>query len=265
MKHYLSRISGVRDNIVKLKETCLMGYVIGDPVEFSKLKAKLRSDWRFVRGAFEVFERANFWFEIRFANPIDKRRVRDGRPYHVFNKLLCGYVDLPWVSSFDPFPEPISTVDIWIHIPNLHVEYICFDVLSTIIEMNNLGTVCVNVDVSSLMDKTVIIPNEEEIPQTFKLWLDEFSEGCGYCCELDHEYKECPTRNAKPQSLQINFQNLSVNPTTKPIPDSTSSLDEGGSWTVVTNNKKRKKMPKLNSNPTRNNRLLILAIKPSSN
>lgn len=44
MVDFLAKLSGVKENILKLKETSLFGFVIGDSMDIAKIRPKLRND-----------------------------------------------------------------------------------------------------------------------------------------------------------------------------------------------------------------------------
>ncbi|KAL8170786.1 hypothetical protein V2J09_022590 [Rumex salicifolius] len=88
-------------------------------MDYPKIFAKLINDLRFIKDEVCFSDLKCGWFEIIFTNPLDLKK---------------------WYIGFDPHTESISSLDLWIRIHRLLVEYANYEALSAILELNGFGT-----------------------------------------------------------------------------------------------------------------------------
>ncbi|KAL8130080.1 hypothetical protein V2J09_019235 [Rumex salicifolius] len=72
--------------------------------------------------------------------------------------------------------------------------------------MNMFTRFCINTDVGLNVGKRIIIPDENCNPIKYKLWFDDFSDGCGACGLPDHVFKEYPNRAIPIPILRITIK-----------------------------------------------------------
>ncbi|KAL8128623.1 hypothetical protein V2J09_017778 [Rumex salicifolius] len=201
-------------------------YIIGNPMDFPKIFAKLRIDWRYIKGEFRFSDLKCGWFEIILSNPLDLKKIWENRPYHISGQLLLlkqWYVGLP-------------------------TEYANYDALSAILELNNFGTMirldpihskrkwmtftrlCVNTDVQFSTGRKIVIPDENMCEKKYNVWFDDFPIGCGAPGELGHEFDSCTDRVAIPPKLKITL----MKPSSKSQPkEPYGSSSSAGEWVKV--------------------------------
>lgn len=127
---YMERLSKAKESFKKLKEVSLLGFVVGEPIEFTKLRAKLRKEWGLFGSNVDFFNKQQYWFEIRFKNMSDRNRVWEKRPYHIFGQLL---VLKEWKPHFNPTNESKANVDLWFRLPKLSPMFLSREALPTIL------------------------------------------------------------------------------------------------------------------------------------
>lgn len=119
-EEYVKKLSSVWKDINVLEKTCLIGNLWKGKAEVMKIKNKITTDWKFIKGETDMVDRANNWFEIHFTSEMDKNLVWDRHPFFMFGVLL---VLMPWRSNFDPSRESIKYLDLWVRILFLPTEY----------------------------------------------------------------------------------------------------------------------------------------------
>ncbi|KAL8129222.1 LOW QUALITY PROTEIN: hypothetical protein V2J09_018377 [Rumex salicifolius] len=204
----------------------MLGFLVGEQKEFSKLFTKLRFEWRTAKGDLSFSALKAGWFEISFSNHVDLNRIWEACPYHVFSQLL---LLKQWHSGFDPSKESISQLDLWVRLHFLPEEFANSDTLTTILEGNFVGSFlkmdpsrnsnrmnmfthfCINTNVA--LNKKIIIPDDNCNPIKYKLWFDDFPDGCGACGLPDHVFEESTNRAIPIPILKITIRKQS---STKP-------------------------------------------------
>lgn len=70
----------LQQDIVDLSQSCLVGNMLGEPVDMRTIISRTREDWNFCKGDVEYLNMGIHWVLIRFANPGDLYLVWSERP-----------------------------------------------------------------------------------------------------------------------------------------------------------------------------------------
>ncbi|KAL8136348.1 hypothetical protein V2J09_002349 [Rumex salicifolius] len=102
--------------------------------------------------------------------------------------------------------------------------------------MNMFTRFCINTDVVLNVRKKIIIPDDNCNPLKYKLWFDDFLDGCGACGLTDHVFKECLNRAIPISILKITIRKQSSTKPTGHASTASSSLNED--WLNIGKNNK---------------------------
>lgn len=105
----------VQGDINMLTNSCLLGKILGELLDFKVIIAKTRSDWKnLIKWEVEYIALGNDWVFFCFLNQSNKSLVWSERPQNVQRELL---VLIPWRPTFIPYLEELSRADLLIRIP----------------------------------------------------------------------------------------------------------------------------------------------------
>lgn len=100
----------VQGDINMLTNSCLLGKILGEPLDFKVIIAKTRSDWKnLIKWEVEYIALGNDWVFFCFLNQSNKSLVWSERPQNVQRELL---VLIPWRPTFIPYLEELSRADL---------------------------------------------------------------------------------------------------------------------------------------------------------
>lgn len=155
---------------------------------------------------------------MRFVNPSDLSLVWSERPWHVQGDL---FVIQSWCPGFDPYLEEIQWVDLWIRIPRFPTELLNFESVANLLAGNNVGTLikldprsllrhkirfaraCIRVDIREPLLEFAEIKRAGGKVCGYNIWYEDFSSGCSFCGNEDHDINLCPLLNAPPKDVKI--------------------------------------------------------------
>ena len=84
----VDELSQVQKNIEELSKSCLLGKMLGEPLDVLTFVSRTKAEWKFVKGDIEFLEMGNHWIMLKFANPNDLFLVWSERPWHVQGELF---------------------------------------------------------------------------------------------------------------------------------------------------------------------------------
>ncbi|KAJ8430149.1 hypothetical protein Cgig2_005511 [Carnegiea gigantea] len=89
---------------------CLLAKIWGELLPLALIIAKIKMDWKHIRGQVDYIELGNGWVLLRCASILDKNYVWFNRPWFVEGLNL---VLTPWIPYFDPCSIAIGHIDQW--------------------------------------------------------------------------------------------------------------------------------------------------------
>ena len=238
--------------------TSLIVKVFGQSVGYVFLVNKLENMWK-SSGNFSCVDLGLGFFLIRFESKEGFEEVLKGGPWFIGEHFL---LLRPWVPNFRASEASVSSIAVWVRLPELSVEYYHKDSLFQIgsglglvlrVDFNKAaGTwgkfarLCIQIDIDKPLTRTVRVG---------KTRLAVIYEGvsllCFHCGKIGHRREWCPIRT--PEETEI------------PVANEQSKLEEEdklkgfGPWMIVSPRKRQTKPAVL-----RDDRVLDHATGPSA-
>ncbi|XP_057252239.1 uncharacterized protein LOC130592097 [Beta vulgaris subsp. vulgaris] len=181
--------------------------MLSAPLDVRTIRARTKSDWKFIQGEVDYLEMGNNWLLLKFSNPSDVSLVWNERPSHVQGDLL---ILQPWKPFFDPYLEEIKWVDLWVRIPRLPTELLNYDSIANLLSANDIGALirldqssllknkirfaraCVRVNIQGPLLEFAEVCRVGDLVHGYVIWYEDFSSGCSFCGESSHEIDICP-------------------------------------------------------------------------
>ncbi|KAL8172232.1 LOW QUALITY PROTEIN: hypothetical protein V2J09_024036, partial [Rumex salicifolius] len=207
-----------RNNAKKEKELTVIGFLVEEQKEFSRLFTKLRMEWRTAKGDISFSALKAGWFEINFSNHTLTEFGITAPTMCLVSYYLSnnGTPDLTPPKNQSPslifrlhfLPEEFANSEALTAIieGNFAGSFLKMDPNHNNIRMNMFTRFCINTDVGLNVGKRIIIHDENCNPIKYKLLFVDFPDGCGACGLPDHVFKECPNRAIPIPILRITIK-----------------------------------------------------------
>jgi hypothetical protein len=226
--------------------TSLIVKVFGRSVGYVFLVNKLKNMWK-TSGNFSCVDLGLGFFLIRFESKEGFEDVLKGGPWFIGEHFLSLR---PWVPNFRASEASVSSVAVWVRLPELPVEYYHKDSLLQIgsglgpvlrVDFNTAaGTrgrfarLCIQIDIDKPLTRTMIVG---------KTRLAVIYEGvgllCFHCGKIGHRCEWCPIR--APEEIE----KPPINDQSKSGMEEDNKLKGFGPWMLVTRRKRQKKKNQL--------------------
>uniref|UniRef100_A0A2N9HK07 DUF4283 domain-containing protein n=1 Tax=Fagus sylvatica TaxID=28930 RepID=A0A2N9HK07_FAGSY len=223
------------------EERSLQKKVFGRSVGYVFLVNKLKNMWKFA-GNFSCVDLGRGFFLIRFDSRTGFEDVLKGGPWFIGEYFLSLR---PWVPNFRASEAFVSSVAIWVRLPELPVEYYHKDSLLRIgsglgpvlrVDFNTAaGTrgrfarICIQLDLEQPLARTIRVG---------KTKLAVIYEGIGLLCfhfgRIGHRSESCPSRVLEEIETPIDTS-------TNPKSAEEDKLKRFGPWMLVSRRKRQNK------------------------
>ncbi|KAJ6370155.1 hypothetical protein OIU76_028432 [Salix suchowensis] len=210
-------------------KSCLIGYVSGRFPGFRALKSMIVNTWR-CEAVLEVHDSG--WLIYKFRNEVDRLAVLKGGPYLVFGRPLI-LKEMPEFFYFNP--AEMSTVPVWIKLPNLplrcwSLKYLSklasivgkplqSDMLTSSMSRLSYARVLVELDLRKPLREhiDVKLPNGEIIVQ--QVIYETLPKFCSHCHIIGHTVDSC---SKVPRKVGVNQSQAAA----APVPPSSFSAEK---------------------------------------
>ena len=64
----VDELSQVQRDIQELSKSCLIGKMLGEPLDVRTIISRTKAEWKFVKGDIEFLDMGNHWILLKFAN-----------------------------------------------------------------------------------------------------------------------------------------------------------------------------------------------------
>ena len=221
--------------------TSLIVKVFGRSVGYLFLVNKLKSLWQ-VPGGFSCVDLGLGFFLVRFTAREDFEAVLKGGPWFIGEYFLSLR---PWVPNFRASEAAVSSVAVWIRLPELPVEYYQKDSLMLIgrglgpvlrVDFNTAsGTrgrfarLCIQLDLNNPLKKTIRVGKTK-----VAIIYEGIGLLCFHCGKIGHRQDLCPTNGT------LDPDGTPVAPIPEPLPKDDDQTGFGP-WMMVTRRKRQNK------------------------
>ncbi|KAJ4850203.1 hypothetical protein Tsubulata_020317 [Turnera subulata] len=176
-------------------------------IGFKSLCSKLPNLWKLKEGVIVVDLEHNFYL-VRFSNRQDYMHALTDGPWNVFGHYLT--VE-PWIPQFNPAQHRITTVMVWVQIPDLSCEYYDRRLLHTICYMigrlvridhnieeairGQYARVALELDLTNPLQSQVFVDN-----RWFHISYENIPQICFSCGIAGHLMASCPAKGSGPEA-----------------------------------------------------------------
>ncbi|KAG5226797.1 DUF4283 domain-containing protein [Salix suchowensis] len=189
-------------NLKDVWKFCIVGYVAGKFPGFKALNHIIVHSWK-CKASLTIHESG--WLVYRFLHEEDKIAVLSGGPYLVYGRPLI-LKSMP--EFFDFSTADMSTVPVWIKLPNLPLQCwspVCLskigsvlgkpvqcDVLTSSMSRLSFARILVEIDLLADLKHSVILelPNGTSVNQ--KIVYETLPRYCKHCRVIGHNTSLCP-------------------------------------------------------------------------
>ncbi|XP_048502653.1 uncharacterized protein LOC125498480 [Beta vulgaris subsp. vulgaris] len=176
----------------------LMGKCFGIAVRPSFMTQKVRSIWK-PRGSLEVIDLGKETYLFRFGLQDNYEKALFGGPWYILDHYL---MLTQWQPNFRPTYNPFNKLALWIHLPELPVEYYDKEALFTIasklgkpiredyatnhITRARYARVCVEINLTKPILSKVWIGNQWQV-----ILYENLHSLCFHCGRIGHQKNQC--------------------------------------------------------------------------
>ncbi|XP_048491355.1 uncharacterized protein LOC125492689 [Beta vulgaris subsp. vulgaris] len=188
----------------------LMGKCLGILVRPSFITQRVRLMWK-PRGTLEVIDLGKDTYLFRFSLQDDYERALFGGPWYVLDHYL---MVTQWQPNFIPTHNPFSSMAVWIHLPELPVEYYDKEALFTIASKlgkpirvdyatNHLtraryARICIEINLSKPITSKIWIGNQWQV-----ILYENLHSLCFVCGRIGHQKNQCTESKGKTVMVQL--------------------------------------------------------------
>uniref|UniRef100_A0A2N9FS20 CCHC-type domain-containing protein n=1 Tax=Fagus sylvatica TaxID=28930 RepID=A0A2N9FS20_FAGSY len=217
--------------------------VFGRSVGYLFLVNKLRSLWRNF-GEFSCVDLGYGFFLVRFESKDDFESILKGRPWFIGDHFLSVR---PWVPDFKPSEASVSSIAVWIRLPELPVEYydkgpllLIGGSISPVLRVDyntasgsrgRFARICIQIDLEKPLIRTLRLGKIRQA-----IVYEGINALCFTCGIIGHKKEACPI---KPAVIPVPEQTSTPPPDSGGIQATDRDGELFGPWMLVTRRKRQ--------------------------